>query len=178
VEAPGIRALPANLELESGPLLRIPCPLVSSDSRRYFHQIVFQLFSSAPSVRCGLEKAGEIERSRYTYGSWTFFPHLSLQIHHNIRSRPNIFNDCWRDTCSHWYLTCVRRHLCRLLLRHHVVGMSIDNPDAWPLTVELGLGDQATTIQTADTFLVTNTEVFTGLIIRQALVWARSLQQI
>ncbi|KAH8765167.1 hypothetical protein BGZ57DRAFT_857299 [Hyaloscypha finlandica] len=49
-----------------------------------------------------------------------------------------------------------------------VVGMPINNPDAWSLTVALGVGDQATTIQTADTFLIANTEAFTGLTIRQA----------
>jgi hypothetical protein len=55
-----------------------------------------------------------------------------------------------------------------------VVGMPINNPDAWSLTVELGVGDQATTIQTADTFLITNTEVFTGLTIQQAGLVART----
>jgi hypothetical protein len=48
--------------------------------------------------------------------------------------------------------------------------MPINNPDAWSLSVELGVGDEATTVNSnePDTFLITNTEVFTGLIIRQA----------
>jgi hypothetical protein len=47
-----------------------------------------------------------------------------------------------------------------------VVG--IPNLNGFSLSVELGVGDEVTTVKTPDAFLPANTEVFTGLIIRQA----------